>query len=174
MYRSARAKPTRFCVGVDSNADNLAEISRRAGRKPARGGASNALFVHATAEALPPELAGLATRVTILLPWGSLLRAVAQPDPVVLAGVRGLCRPGARLEVVMAYAERDPTTAGALAPLERERLLREVLPRYRAAGFVATVGPLTAAEVRQLGTTWAARLAFGRERPFWRLRARAI
>ena len=144
-------------MGIDSNAENLAEISRKAARKPARGGAKNAMFVRASVEALPEELAGLAARVTILLPWGSLLRALAEPDPAVLAGVRGLCRAGASLEVVMSVDG-----------------LGDVLPGYRDAGFAAAIAPLPIAEVRRLGTTWASRLAFGRPRSFWRISAIAI
>lgn len=116
----------------------------------------NALFAQASVEALPETLAGLAARLTILLPWGSLLRAVLEPDPAILAGVRALCLPGASLEVVVG-----------------ETLGDEVLPAYREAGFVGAVEPLTAAQVKQLGTSWGSRLAFGRPRPFHRLRAAA-
>ena len=161
VVRRARAEPTRLWVGIDANRENLAEVSRKAARRPERGGLPNALFVHASAEALPPELAALAQGITILLPWGSLLRAVAGPDPAVLAGIRALCRPGARLEVVMG------------TELSPERWLGEVLPRYRAAGFEATVAPIARDDLRRLGTTWASRLAFGRPRPMWRLTAQA-
>jgi 16S rRNA (adenine(1408)-N(1))-methyltransferase len=157
VYRSARAEPKRLYVGIDSNAENLAEISRKAMRKPARGGAPNAMFVRAAVEALPEELAGLAHRVTILLPWGGLLRAVMEPDVALLRGLRALCRPGASLLVV----------AG-------EAITEAVVPAYRAAGFDAKVVSMTAAEVRKLRTTWASRLAFGRPRVFSQISACAI
>ncbi len=177
VLRRARAEPRRLHVGIDANAEALREASRRAARKPKRGGAPHALFVRAAAEALPDELAGLANAVTVLLPWGSLLRGVAAPEPLVLAGLRALCAPGATLLVVTGYdPRRDPGTAGArpLAPLSRERLDVEVLPAYRDAGFAADAAVATPAELRGLGTTWASRLAFGRERSYWRIRARAV
>lgn len=147
---------------------------REASRKALRGDVGNLLFVRAAAEALPEELVGLATALTVLLPWGSLLRAVAGPDPSVLAGVRALAAPGASLLVVMGYdAGADPTTAGSLAPLTRERLVDEVVPRYRDAGFAMRVTPASLTDLRGLGTTWASRLAFGRERSFWQLSGRA-
>jgi 16S rRNA (adenine(1408)-N(1))-methyltransferase len=157
VHRSARADPGRLFVGIDSNAENLNEVSRKAGRKPARSGVANALFVHATVEALPAELAGLAARVTILLPWGSLLRAVLEPDVAILAGIRALCRPGASLQAIVG----EPADAA-------------IVSRYREAGFAAAVTSLEAADVRQLRTTWAARLAFGRARRFTQIAATAI
>jgi 16S rRNA (adenine(1408)-N(1))-methyltransferase len=157
VYRSARPEPERLHVGIDSNAENLSDVSRKAGRKPARGGVANAIFVHATAEALPAELAGLAARVTILLPWGSLLRAVLEPDVAILAGIRALCRPGASLVAVVG-----------------EPVDEAIVPRYRAAGFAAAIAQLPAADVRDLRTTWAARLAFGRPRRFTQISATAI
>jgi 16S rRNA (adenine(1408)-N(1))-methyltransferase len=157
VYRSARAEPKRLYIGIDSNAENLAEISRKSARKPARGGAPNALFVRAAVEALPEELVGLADRVTILLPWGGLLRAVMEPEVAVLRGIRTLCRPGASLLVV----------AG-------EPITNAVVPAYRAAGVAAQVGPIVPVEVQKLRTTWAARLAFGRPRVFSQIVACAI
>ena len=141
VLRRARAEPNTFFVGVDAIADNLKDASRK--KLP------NALFVRATAEALPDELAGLASSVTVLLPWGSLLRAVLEPHVAVLAGIRTLCRDGASLHVVAGEPAEDA-----------------ILDGYRAAGFAATMQTLTAAEVRALRTTWAGRLAFGRPRTF--------
>ena len=94
----------------------MREASRRAARKPARGGAPNALFVRASAEALPAELGGLATAVTVLLPWASLLHAVAAPDPAVLAGLRGMCAAGASLVVVLGYAPGEGERPQAQVP----------------------------------------------------------
>jgi hypothetical protein len=149
VLRRARAEPKTFFVGIDNVVDNL--------RKPARKGLPNTMFVRASAEALPDELAGLAGSVTVLLPWGSLLRAVLEPEVAVLTGVRRLCRPGATLRVVMG----EPAT-------------NAIVPAYAAAGFAAGVRGLPAHEVRELQSTWAARLAFGRPRTFTEILATAI
>ena len=74
----------------------------------------------------------LASTVTVLLPWGSLLQGVARPDPAILGGLRALLAPGGRLLVVLGYDARSDSLPG-LAPLSRERLEAEVLPRYRDA-----------------------------------------
>ncbi|HEX2155999.1 MAG TPA: hypothetical protein VHS79_03275 [Actinomycetes bacterium] len=55
MLAAAAAELDRLVVGVDAGAAAMEEASRRAARRPGRGGLPNALFVVAAAEALPPE-----------------------------------------------------------------------------------------------------------------------
>lgn len=176
-YASARRDAARFFVAIDANASALAATSHKTLRKTAKGGLGNALFVAAPVEALPDELAGVADRVTVLFPWSSLLRAVAAPDVELLANVRGLCRTGATLEVVLGYdCERERTQVDRLAlpELTEEYLTRELPPRYRDAGFrVQRVEALTHEALRALPSTWAKRLAFGRPRDVWRIVAKA-
>jgi 16S rRNA (adenine(1408)-N(1))-methyltransferase len=101
----------------------MAEVSRRAATKPARGGVENALFVQGALETLPPELDAIADRITVNYPWGSLLHAVALPDPTLLARLAALAKPRATLEVLVnlhplrdrAYAERLGHADAAIA-----------------------------------------------------------
>jgi 16S rRNA (adenine(1408)-N(1))-methyltransferase len=116
--------------------------------------------------------------VTALLPWGSLLRAFALPDVEALRTVRRLCRPGAALEVILALDdERDATELArlGLAEFSERHLTCELTVAYRDAGFrIDAIERMTREELRALPSTWAKRLAFGRERPVWRVRARAL
>jgi 16S rRNA (adenine(1408)-N(1))-methyltransferase len=98
-------------------------------------------------ERAPGALEGLADRVSVLLPWGSLLRAVAGADPEGLHRLRGLCAPGATVEVVVSEADLDGASLEALAQL------------YAEAGLAMAARPAGAGEVAALGTTWAKRLA---------------
>jgi 16S rRNA (adenine(1408)-N(1))-methyltransferase len=50
VYRSARSNPDRFYIGIDVERAALKKISEKIHRKPARGGLSNVLFVHALSE----------------------------------------------------------------------------------------------------------------------------
>src|SRR5688572_11197679 len=95
VYRAARRDPGTFYIGIDADAGALEKISEKIHRKPARGGAPNALFVQAAVESLPAELDGVADEVHVHFPWGSLLRAVATGDPAALRGLRRLCAPNA-------------------------------------------------------------------------------
>ena len=101
---AAREDPDRLCVGIDAVAENMAKSARNAGASPKKGGLSNALFVRAAAERLPGPFAGLADTVTVQYPWGSLMRIVSEPALDHLRALRGLCRDGAELSVLLNYS----------------------------------------------------------------------
>jgi 16S rRNA (adenine(1408)-N(1))-methyltransferase len=107
VLAAAAAEPDRLVVGVDASAAAMAEASRRAARRPDRGGLPNALFVVAAAEALPPELDGLADLVTVHFPWASLLRGLLTADPAVLVAWPGCC---ARGRPCRCWCPRPPAT----------------------------------------------------------------
>lgn len=158
---------------MDANAVGLREFSGRASREHL----TNAVFVRAAIENLPPALAGVADRVTIVLPWGSLLAAVIAPSLPVLRAIRALC---ARQAVITVVIGGDPIRDRA----ETERLGLPVLPLpmrqaelaagWAAAGFaLGDVREIDAADLAAWPSTWAKRLAHGLRRRFWRLDARA-
>jgi hypothetical protein len=154
----AHAHPRRFVVGVDACRENLREVSRRA--------PPNALYLIANALALPGELDGLASRLAINFPWGSLLAGLLDVESGLPRRLTALVREGAVVQIRL--------NAGALAEAgyaldEGGRLVRRVLS---AVGFaVGPPEPLGPAELRELPTTWAHRLAFGRDPRTLSLRA---
>ncbi|MFN7972790.1 MAG: hypothetical protein U0166_10650 [Acidobacteriota bacterium] len=158
-YAEARRDLRRFFVGMDASHAALAITSRQAARKPARGGAPNALFVRAAVEALPSELDGAADRLSVMLPWGSLLRAVLGPDVPVLRSLRRLCQEKAALggrgdrfraghRGALAARDRRPVRRGSSRP-SRETTTR--------AGFA--LDRVEPADLAAIPTTWARRLA---------------
>jgi 16S rRNA (adenine(1408)-N(1))-methyltransferase len=170
VLATAAAQPDRLVVGVDASAAAMAQASRRAAATPRRGGLPNALFVVAAAEALPPQLDGLADAVTVHFPWGSLLRGLLRADPAVMAGLTRVMRPGATLSMLLSSTDRD--RGAGVAPL-REPAVRALAAAY--AGWGLTVGearPATAADVAAAHSTWGKRLGAGGRRPAWLLRAR--
>jgi 16S rRNA (adenine(1408)-N(1))-methyltransferase len=168
----AREEPSRLFIGVDSNVAGLREYSRRA----SRAGVANLVYVRAAVEGLPPELAGVADQVTAILPWGSLLAALARPSRELLMGIRALCRPRATLTVVLGS---DPVRDHAemlrlgVPSFEAARLAREIEAGYSDAGFqLGSVRTMPVTELARWPTTWARRLAHGRGRSFLRIEAR--
>jgi trans-aconitate methyltransferase len=146
----AQANPDTFVIGLDACRENLQALSRRA--------PDNALFVIANACNLPPELNALAGRISINFPWGSLLHGLLSDDPALLDGLRRTARPDSALDVRL--------NAGALneAGWTLEDGAAQVRRVLNASGFhmrppVALGGP----ELRDCPTTWAKRLAFGRD-----------
>ncbi|MGZ6296969.1 MAG: class I SAM-dependent methyltransferase [Candidatus Limnocylindrales bacterium] len=168
VLRRAAAEPTTLAIGLDAVAGAVADASRRAARPATRGGLPNALFVVAAAEALPAELQGVADEVTLLFPWGSLLRGLLGPDAGLGAALVGLLRPGGCLTLVVSLIERDGP-AGQIA--SATSLVRDISSAFERAGLrLGEARPLDAAGVRAIGSSWGRRLrAGGPERPAWRL-----
>ena len=155
-------------IGIDANAASMAEASRRASRR----GFANALFVVAAAERIPLELHGAADELTILLPWGSLLRAVLALDDAAAAadGVTSLLAPDGTATAILSIEDRDGLDLPRLDTPDAREALRD---RWSAHGLVVCdLRPSTAQEIAATGSTWAKRLSAGRERAVWRLELR--
>ena len=141
VYQSARRNPNKFYIGIDPSTRPLEKISEKIHRKPAKGGAPNVLFVQAAVEDLPAELDGVADELHVHFPWGSLLRAVATGDVVVLRNLRRICSTGALLEVVIGLdplRDKSEIERLGLGPLTFEYIDEILAPNYAAAGFEIT------------------------------------
>lgn len=162
VYQSAQKQPGKFFIGIDASARPLEKLSERIYRKPAKGGLSNVLFIQAAVEDLPAELDSVADEVHIHFPWGSLLRAVAAGEPVVLQKLRRICSQGALLEVIIGLdpsRDRSEIERLCLPALSADYVDSVLLPKYRDAGFeIFERGELSPAEWRALHTSWAKRL----------------
>ncbi|HEY8293192.1 MAG TPA: class I SAM-dependent methyltransferase [Thermomicrobiales bacterium] len=154
----ARECPACFAIGIDACRENLRGSSRNA--------PGNALFIIANALTLPGELHGLATRITINFPWGSLLAALLDSEPAFFTGVVALAQPGAALEIRL--------NQGALveAGYTRERGVIQIARRLREWEFAdQRLAMLDTNALRRYPTTWAQRLAYGRDPCGWSLTA---
>lgn len=146
----------------------MREASLRAARQPRKGGLSNALYLVAAAEELPGPLRGTVDLLTIVLPWGSLLRGLATPEPALLARLRATLRPSGQLELLLSVEPSDRSLQ--LAPLD-EVAVGRLLEAYEAAGLGGIESrAATAADVARLGSSWARRLGVPDRRPAWLLR----
>lgn len=150
VVSAARHTPALLAIGLDACREGLVDVSRRA---PA-----NALFVRENALSLPPGLSRLATRVTLNFPWGSLLHALIEGDPVLMERLAAMGRPGAALEIRL--------NGGALsaAGWSLEDAVERLWPALHAGGLrVMAMSYLDALALRRMPSTWAKRLAFGRD-----------
>jgi len=146
----ARREAGCFVIGVDACREHLREPSRRAPH--------NALFVIANALQLPDELNGIANEITVNFPWGSLLRALLDGDRALLGGIERVSLPAAQLCV------RLNISALAEAGVALDHGVELVRRAFDANGFLSqrprTLGQ---AELRSLASSWAKRLAYGRD-----------
>jgi 16S rRNA (adenine(1408)-N(1))-methyltransferase len=162
-------------VAVDANAGGLLSAASKAARKPARGGVPNLICLAERAETLADELGAVASRMTVILPWSSLLRTVAMPDTDSLRKLSAVCLSGASFEIVFSYdGSRD---AGRNAPLAfaaiDEYHVSSLAVLYQEAGLnVDGIQRISLDELKEYDTTWANRLGFGCPREVWRIRGR--
>lgn len=146
----AESFPGRFVIGLDSCRENLREFSRA--RLP------NLLYVIASAQALPNELRGLISHITINFPWGSLLGSLLTGDPLLFRGLESVLATGARLDLRLnggALAEAGCSLEDGMEQA-RENLVR-------AGWKMKQPVAMDSRALRSFPSTWAKRLAFGRD-----------
>lgn len=191
----ATADPAALVIGIDADARTMGEVSRRAAASPAKGGHRKAVFIASGVELLPDMLDGLADRVTVRFPWGSLLRGAIGVEPAVSERIARLVAPEGTLELALSIVEHDrlaardageASAAGAdpAAPAETSDAAFARLGRpfddtdierirrvFGSLGLqLVDVEPMTREAVAAYGSSWARRLRVGRDRPAWRVR----
>jgi 16S rRNA (adenine(1408)-N(1))-methyltransferase len=165
VLAEARRRPDTLVVGLDAGPDAMRRTAARAAAKPAKGGVPNAVFVWAAVEQLPAELTGV-TEVHSLMPWGSLLRALASPEHAVLRSVAAVCRAGAPFLVTLnLHAWRPPVPEVGETPEPTPTSAAGLLaPAYARAGWsLEAADYLSDEELAGLGTSWTKRLGSSRE-----------
>jgi len=143
----------------------MAESSRRAAKPQVRGGLPNALFVVAAAERIPDELRGVADVLTIHFPWGSLLRGTLALDDAAARGIAALLNVNAKAIATFSIEQRDGLD---LPELDHDDACLALKRRWSKFGVeVCALRPAAAGDLH--ASTWARRLAAGRDRRAWRL-----
>jgi 16S rRNA (adenine(1408)-N(1))-methyltransferase len=163
VLRQARADPACLCIGLDANADAMRESAWRAAAKPARGGAPNAIYIVSSVEGLPDDLVGIATRLTIQYPWGSLLRILIEPDLPLLEKIARLAVAGAPFSVLINLAVFDDPGYAArldLPPLDESRFRSALVPAWASVGL-AVESVETEREAAEASSSWGKRLVKG-------------
>ena len=161
----ARAHPDRLVVAVDASLDALRKRSLQMAKDPDKGGQPNLLFVWASAEQIPEAITDVA-EVHVLMPWGSLLRGVLEPDSGLLATLATRCRPDAKFTIVVnrhPWHPEVPEVAGIVEPTP-EDITGERGDGFRQAGWMLDrVHVLRADEIAAFSTSWTSRLKSSRE-----------
>jgi predicted RNA methylase len=150
VHTLAAKHPTWFLIGIDSCRENLHEHSRAKLR--------NMLFVIASAQDLPKELNGLISHITINFPWGSLLESLLADDASLLRGLEAISRSTTSMDVRLnsgALAE-----AGMTLETGAEKIYSNLV---RSGWQIESPSFITSNALRGFPTTWAKRLAFGRD-----------
>jgi len=150
VHSLAEKNPSWFVIGVDACRENLHEHSRA--KLP------NMLFVIASAQSLPPELNGLVSHITINFPWGSLLESLLSADTNLISGLESISCSTALIDLRL--------NAGALAEVgwTLEAGAEQIYNNLLQTGWqVNAPTMLNASALRNFPSTWAKRLAVGRD-----------
>ncbi len=142
--------PNHFVIGVDSCRENLHEHSRA--KLP------NLLYIIASAQSLPHELHGLVSHITINFPWGSLLESLLAGDSRLLCGLESVANSSATVDIRL--------NGGALAEQgwSLEDGAERIFENLTLAGWnLRKPQMLDSRALRAFPSTWAKRLAFGRD-----------
>ena len=142
--------PDHFVIGVDSCRENLHEYSRA--KLP------NLLYIIASAQNLPQELNGLISNISINFPWGSLLESLLIGDPKLMSGLASISRSVTTVEIRL--------NGGALTEVgwDLEAGVEKIYANLLEAGWQVNIPTLMNTNaLRSFPSTWAKRLAFGRD-----------
>ena len=146
----AEQHPCSFFIGLDACRENLRANSRR--KLP------NALFVIASAQSLPIELNGLISHITVNFPWGSLLESLLTGDSRLVNSLEYISSSIVVLEVRLnggALAE-----AGIALQAGADQIYNNML---RSGWKMNAPVMMNTNALHNFPSTWAKRLAFGRD-----------
>ncbi len=156
VQSAAGADAACLAIGIDTCRENLVPRSRRI--------PPNALYLIGPAQALPSALFGRATAISINFPWGSLLQGLLGAETKLMGGLAAIARPGASLQV---HLNAEALADAGWSP---EAGCLRVRDSLEAAGFRLRVpAGLGREELRRFPSSWARRLAFGRDPRAWLL-----
>lgn len=171
MWRLAKAEPETLAIGIDSAVDSLREGSSRALKKPARGGAENAMFLCANVLELLKEDAwkDLADHVSVNFPWGSLLQAVSYPFPDFLPCIHNLLKDDGTFELhinMFVFDDDVQRRTLGLPMLDEAYMEEKLLPAYEKDGFKCEGYTFVAAGAKtDIHSTWGSKLTKRSGRP---------
>jgi 16S rRNA (adenine(1408)-N(1))-methyltransferase len=168
VLRRAAREPGTLFVALDADASAMFDASRRAARPSRKGGMSNVMFLAAGAEALPGALCGMADEATVILPWGSLLVAVLEPESATFAAITRVLKPGGELTILVSAQERD----GVAGTIDLDdAAARDLAAAYCRDGLdLLELRPASRADVELLSSGWGRRLGIPERRHAWLFR----
>jgi 16S rRNA (adenine(1408)-N(1))-methyltransferase len=184
VFENGKLHPKTLFIGIDPSQKQLEIYSK----KSVKSKMDNVLFIVGSIEKLPDEIGAwenkvstqeIADEVSVLLPWGSLLQAVAAPNTQLLKNITSLVKRGGRLIMLLGYtAETDPgeTWRLRLPILSDQHLESIVIPALQKSGFELSGKRLIENNIELKGfpSSWSKKLAFGKPRSLYFMEFRKI
>lgn len=166
VYKNAILNPQNLYIGIDPNQKQLETYSKKANKNKVE----NCIFIIGSIEIPIPELYKSADEISIIFPWGTLLKAIATRETHLLKNIRDMLKDHGKLVIIFGY-EKD------FEPTEYERLaLTEVNPeeiRSELSKFFSnsnvTLDLINTKEMKEIESTWGKKLSFNPYRKIHKL-----
>lgn len=169
IHKNATKNPHIFYIGIDPSETQIKTYSKKSVKERLK----NTLYVTASIELLSKELFGIATKVIINFPWGSLLGGIAKADEKTIFNLAGMLREKGELEITFGYSEKaEPTETERLGleNIDLKTLENNVIKMFENMGFkLEFIETLEKDEIFEIESSWAKKLKFGQERDIFRI-----
>ena len=169
VYKKALKEPKALFIGLDPSAKQLAIYAKKA----VKSKVDNTLFIVNSLENIKDEFNGLADKIYVFLPWGTLLQHLIKPTKEYVEKLATILKSEGNIEIILGYTEdSEPTQVERLqlANLSMEYLQANVVTVFKDTGLnLKELVELNKTELATLETTWGKKLAFGQNRPLFKL-----
>ncbi|AMP20596.1 hypothetical protein AZF37_04890 [endosymbiont 'TC1' of Trimyema compressum] len=171
-YQYAKKNPNSLAIGIDPAGNNMMiEYSVKSQRKPSKGGLDNVLYCVAAIESIPEELADIGDKITVNLPWGSLLEGIVKGENFILNAIVKMAKKNCSFRAVFSYTELHESgeiERRTLPELSTSYIENTLIPYYNNAGIIITEIKLFSNEdLRKLNTLWAKKLMVSKKRDIY-------
>ena len=170
IYKKAKTNKDTLFIGIEPIQKQPEEYSRKAQKEKI----SNAVYVLGSIEFFPEELIGKADKLTIILPWGSLLQSLTNPNNEKTPLISNILKNNGTLEVVLGYSqELEPTETRRLElqDLSEDFLRKTIVPTFEKSNLRLTeLKSLDKSCLKKIESTWSKKLSYGKDRPLYLLK----
>lgn len=165
VYKSALNNPNHLYIGIDPSA-NLKEYQREINRKRLK----NAVLLNSSIENFNPKISEYFDEITIILPWGNLLKYVVTVDIEFFTKIAKWLKPGGLITIIFGFNEEleERITKRLNLPELTDKEIQTIKNNY------LNLKKLKVKEFREsfyselgiLDTSWAKKLSFGKNRKY--------
>jgi 16S rRNA (adenine(1408)-N(1))-methyltransferase len=167
IYKNALRSPNTFFIGIDPNQKQLEMYSKKA----LKNKITNISFVLNSIENLQEDFNGIADVVTINLPWGSLLQAIALPNETIITKFSTMLKTNGILKIIFGYTqETEPGEVNrlGLSIIDLNYINKAIGPAFQQQRLKLTNAHLVQkSELKNFESTWSKKLSFGKDRPIY-------
>lgn len=174
VYKNAVSNPNTLYIGIDPSEKQLHIYSRKA----VRSKLNNALFVVGSIENLPIDTESRIDKINVNLPWGTLLENVVKPTKGTISKLSRLLKKGGEIDIIFGYTpefEPSETKRLNLPVIGNELIEGTITPLFESSNLVLkNYRELNKQELKDIETTWAKKLNFGKDRKIYNISFKKI